>query len=62
MPNIQFTRKNLVDNHHLSVFFHELVSVREKGLSASASLHNNRIIQGDNLAALKSSCYFIAEK
>ena len=62
MPHLQFKRKILVDNHHLSVPFHELVPVREKGPSASASLHENLIIHRDNWAALKSSCHFIAEK
>ena len=54
MPQLRFKGKVLVENHHLSVPFHELVPVREKGLSSRASLHDNLIIHGDNLAALKS--------
>ncbi len=54
MPQLQFKGKILVENHHLSVPFHELLPVREKGLSTRASLHDNLIIHGDNLAALKS--------
>ena len=40
--------------HHLAVPFHELLPVREKGLSDRASLHDNLLVHGDNLAALKS--------
>ncbi len=54
MPQLQFKGKVLVENHHLSVPFCELLPVRGKGLSARASLHDNLIIHGDNLAALKS--------
>lgn len=62
MPHLQFKGKILVDNHHLSVPFHELVPVREKGLSARASLHDNLIIHGDNLATLKSLLPFYRGK
>lgn len=62
MPHLQFKGKILVDNHHLSVPFHELVPVREKGLSKKASLHDNFIIHGDNLAALKSLLPFYRGK
>ena len=34
--------------------FDELLPVREKGLSEKAGLHDNLIVHGDNLAALKS--------
>ena len=34
--------------------FHELLPVREKGMSEKASLHDNLIVHGDNLAALKA--------
>ena len=34
--------------------FHELQPVRSKGLSKKASLHDNLIVEGDNLAALKA--------
>ncbi|MCY4370668.1 MAG: site-specific DNA-methyltransferase [bacterium] len=53
MPRLNFKGKVFVENHHLAVPFHELVPVREKGLSEKASLHDNLIIHGDNLAALK---------
>ena len=32
--------------------FHELLPVREKGLSEKASLHDNLIVHGDNLVGL----------
>ena len=54
MPSLQFKGKVFVENHHLAVPFHELQPVRSKGLSKKASLHDNLIVQGDNLAALKA--------
>ena len=54
MPSLQFKGKVFVENHHLAVPFHELLPVRAKGLSATASLHDNLIVEGDNLAALKA--------
>ena len=57
MPSIHFKGKTIVRNHHLAVAHHELVPCREKSLLAhesNVSLHDNLIIHGDNLAALKS--------
>ena len=54
MPRLHFKGKVFVENHHLAVPFHELLPVREKGTSEKASLHDNLIIHGDNLAALKA--------
>ena len=54
MPRLNFKGKVFVENHHLAVPFHELLPVREKGLSEKASLRDNLIVHGDNLAALKS--------
>ena len=54
MPSLQFKGKVFVENFHLGVPFHELTPVRDKGLSEKASLHDNLIIEGDNLAALKA--------
>ena len=51
---LQFKGQVFVENHHLAVPFHELTAVRSKGLSPKASLHDNLIIEGDNLAALKA--------
>jgi len=54
MPSLQFKGKIFVENHHLAVPFHELQPVRAKGLSEKASLHDNLIVEGDNLATLKA--------
>jgi adenine-specific DNA-methyltransferase len=54
MPSLQFKGKVFVQNHHLVVPYHELAPVKAKGLSKTASLHDNLIIEGDNLAALKA--------
>ena len=54
MPSLQFKGKVFVENHHLAVPFHELRPIRSKGLSKKVSLHDNLIVKGDNLAALKA--------
>ena len=54
MPSLQFKGKTFVDNHHLSVPFRELRPVASKGTGKTASLHDNLIIHGDNLATLKA--------
>ena len=54
MTWLQFKGRVFVENHHLAVPFHEMLPVRSKGLSAKASLHDNLIVEGDNLAALKA--------
>ncbi|MDE0607857.1 MAG: site-specific DNA-methyltransferase [Acidimicrobiaceae bacterium] len=54
MPRLSFKGRVFVENHHLAVPFHELAPVRDKGLSETASLHDNLIVHGDNLAALKA--------
>ncbi|MBF0319196.1 MAG: site-specific DNA-methyltransferase [Nitrospirae bacterium] len=54
MPTLQFKGKQLVQNHHLVVPFHELKPVRAKSVTDKISLHDNVIIHGDNLAALKA--------
>ena len=54
MTWLQFKGRVFVENHHLAVPFHEMLPVRSKGLSGKASLHDNLIVEGDNLAALKA--------
>ena len=54
MPSLHFKGKTFVDNHHLSVPFHELRPVANKGTGRTASLHDNLVVHGDNLAALKA--------
>ena len=54
MSLLQFKGRVFVENFHLGVPYHELTPDRGKGLSKKASLHDNLIIEGDNLAALKA--------
>ena len=54
MPTLQFKGRIFVENHHLAVPYHEWRPIRSKGLSSKASLHDNLVIEGDNLAALKA--------
>ena len=54
MPTLHFKGKPLVQNHHLVVPFSELEAVRSRGLSKAPSLHDNLIVEGDNLKALKA--------
>ena len=44
MPRLHFKGEVFVENHHLAVPFHELLPVREKGLSDKARLHDNVIV------------------
>lgn len=43
-----------MQNHHLAVKYHQLVPKKELSLTDNNSLHDNLIIQGDNLKALKA--------
>ena len=54
MPSLQFKGRVFVENFHLGAPFHALTAVRSKGLSPKASLHDNLIVAGDNLLALKA--------
>lgn len=54
MPSLQFKGRVFVENHHLAVPYHEWRPMRSKGVGKKPSLHDNLIIEGDNLAALKS--------
>jgi adenine-specific DNA-methyltransferase len=54
MPFLQFKGKSFVQNHHLAVPYHQLVPQKDKSLSEKVSLHDNLIVQGDNLIALKA--------
>jgi adenine-specific DNA-methyltransferase len=54
MAQIQFKGKTFVQNHHLLVKYHELIPVKSKSLTDKVSLHDNLIIHGDNLKALKA--------
>lgn len=54
MPTLSFKGKTFVQNHHLTVKYHQLVPNKKLSLSEKVSLHDNLIIHGDNLKALKS--------
>lgn len=61
MPSLHFKGKTFVQNHHLTVKYHQLIPKKELSLTdpayggtGSVSLHDNLIIQGDNLKALKA--------
>ncbi|OAV69898.1 putative methyltransferase [Bacteroidales bacterium Barb4] len=54
MPTLQFKGKTFVQNYHLAVNHHQLIPKRELSLTDKVSLHDNLIIQGDNLIALKA--------
>ena len=54
MAQLQFKGKQLVQNYHLTVKYHELIPRKEKSLTDKVSLHDNLIIHGDNLTALKA--------
>ena len=54
MPTLHFKGKTFVQNHHLAVKYHQLVPKKELSLTDKVSLHDNLIIKGDNLKALKA--------
>ncbi|MDD4217539.1 MAG: site-specific DNA-methyltransferase [Bacteroidales bacterium] len=54
MPTLNFKGKSFVQNHHLAVKYHQLVPKKDKSLTDKVSLHDNLIVQGDNLNALKA--------
>ena len=54
MPTLNFKGKLFVHNHHLAVKYHQLVPKKDKSQTDKVSLHDNLIIQGDNLKALKA--------
>jgi adenine-specific DNA-methyltransferase len=54
MAQLDFKGKTFVRNHHLLVKYHELLPDQSKSLTDKVSLHDNLIIHGDNLKALKA--------
>lgn len=54
MPTLNFKGKSFVHNHHLAVKYHQLEPKKDKSLTDKVSLHDNLIVQGDNLKALKA--------
>jgi adenine-specific DNA-methyltransferase len=54
MATLNFKGKSFVQNYHLSVKYHQLVAKKKKSVTDKVSLHDNLIIHGDNLKALKA--------
>jgi adenine-specific DNA-methyltransferase len=54
MAELKFKGKSFVQNHHLLVKYHQLVPRPDQSLTDKVSLHDNLIIHGDNLKALKA--------
>jgi len=54
MATLNFKGKAFVQNHHLLVKYHQLVPRKKKSLTKKVNLHDNLIIHGDNLKALKA--------
>src|ERR1043166_497205 len=54
MATLDFKGKALVQNYHLAVKYYELVPKRNDSVTDKVSLHDNVIIEGDNLKALKA--------
>jgi len=54
MPSLHFKGKAFVQHHHLVVPYHELTPIKVKSLTDKVSLHDNVIVHGDNLRALKA--------
>ncbi|MDI6751500.1 MAG: site-specific DNA-methyltransferase [bacterium] len=54
MATLSFKGKTFVQNHHLSVKYHQLVPKKDKSLTDKISLNDNLILHGDNLKALKA--------
>ncbi|MEW6739865.1 MAG: site-specific DNA-methyltransferase [Nitrospirota bacterium] len=54
MATLSFKGKTFVQNHHLSVKYHQLIPRKEKSLTDKVNLNDNLIIHGDNLIALKA--------
>lgn len=54
MAQLNFKGKAFVQNEHLGVKYHELVPKKDKSVTGKISLHDNLILHGDNLLALKA--------
>ncbi|MFN3467039.1 MAG: site-specific DNA-methyltransferase, partial [Candidatus Brocadiales bacterium] len=54
MATLNFKGKTFVQNHHLTVKYHQLVPKKDKSLTDRVSLQDNLIVHGDNLKALKA--------
>ena len=54
MATLNFKGKTFVQNHHLTVKYHQLAPKKDKSLTDKVNLNKNLIIHGDNLKSLKA--------
>jgi adenine-specific DNA-methyltransferase len=54
LATLNFKGKTFVQNHHLTVKYHQLIPKKDQSLTDKVSLNDNLIIHGDNLKALKA--------
>jgi adenine-specific DNA-methyltransferase len=54
MPKLYFKGRSFIQNHHLTVKYHELIPDEAASLTDKVSLNDNLLIHGDNLVALKA--------
>ncbi len=54
MPTLQFKGKTFIQIHHLTVKYNQLVPNKKLSLTDKVSLHDNLIMQRDNLKALNA--------
>ena len=54
MPTLHFKGKTFVQHHHLAVKYHQLKARPDLSITDRHSLHDNLIVRGDNLLALKA--------
>jgi len=54
MAKIDFLGKSIISNYHTTVEHHQLIPQPKKSVTGKISLHDNLIIHGDNLKALKA--------
>jgi len=54
MAILNFKGKAFVQNYHLQVKYHQFIPRKKKSLTKKVSVHDNLIIHGDNLKALKA--------
>lgn len=54
MPTLHFKGKSIIRAHHLTLPYRQLTPDPARSLTEQPGLHDNLIIHGDNLLALKS--------
>ncbi len=54
MATLNFKGQPFVQNYHLTVKYHELIPRKDTSFTDKMSLHDNLILHGDNLKALKA--------